>query len=289
VSRSFCCFAVLCLACHPAPRSVPGELIDDTGARVALPASPRRVVSLIPATTELLFALGAGEWVVGRTSWCDYPAEAARVPDLGNGIDPNLEAVLGARPDLVLLYRSGANRGAATRLRSLGIPTLELATDRIADIDRIARLLGRALGLQQAADSLIAQTDADLAAASRPPDLPSSRRSVFVLVWDRPAMTLGRGSFLSEILERAGARNVFDDLPSSSAQISIEAVAARDPDYVLVSTAGEPAIASRPEWRAVRAVRERHFLRVRGSEFNRPSPRVGHAVRELAAALAAVR
>ena len=276
------------LACSPAPVRT-GQLVDDTGVRTALPAPPRRVVSLIPATTELLFALGAGDRVVGRTSWCDYPAAAARVPDLGNGIEPNVEAVVAAKPDLVLLYKSGANRGAGERLRSLGVPTLELATDRIADIARITRLLGQALGLREAAESLVARTDRDLAAASRPPDLPTSRPSVFILAWDRPAMTLGRGSFLSEILERAGARNVFDDLPSSSAQVSIEAVAARDPDFLLISSASDPAVASRPEWRVVRAVRERRFLRVRGSEFSRPSPRVGLAVRELAAALAAAR
>lgn len=98
-------------------------------------------------------------------------------------------------------------------------------------------------------------------------------------------MTLGRGSFLSEILEHAGARNVFDDLATSSAPVSIEAVAARNPEFILVSGGGEPAIAGRPEWRVVRAVRERRFLRVQGSEFNRPSPRIGHAVRELAAEL----
>jgi iron complex transport system substrate-binding protein len=279
---------VLCLgfACRQPQPVVPGELIDDAGTPTTLPAPPRRIVSLIPATTELLFALGAGDRVVGRTTWCDYPAAAARVPDLGNGIEPNVEAVVAARPDLVLLYKSGANRGAAERLRALGFPTLELATDRIADIGRITRLLGQALGMREAAESLVGHTERDLALASKSPDLPSFRPTVFILVWDRPAMTLGRGSFLSEIVERAGARNLFDELPSSSAQISVEAVAARDPDFILVSSEGEPAIASRPEWRVVRAVRERRFLRVRGSEFNRPSPRVGLAVRELIAALA---
>src|SRR5206468_1964816 len=154
---------------------------------------------------------------------------------------------------------------------------------RIADIDRIARLLGRVLGLQAAAESLAAATDRDLAAASRTPDRLTARPSVFILAWDRPVMTLGRGSFLSEILERAGARNLFEDLATSSAAISVEAVAARDPDFILVSSAGEPPIASRPEWQAVRAVRERHFLRLRGSEFDRPTPRVGLAVREAVA------
>ena len=278
---------LLGFACRQPAPAVSGELVDDTGARISLPAPPRRVVSLIPATTELLFALGAGDRVIGRTAWCDFPPEAARVPNLGNGIEPNVEAVVAAKPDLVLLYKSGANRGAADRLRSLGIPALELSTDRIADIARITRLLGRALDLGAAAESLVARTEMALALATKPSDLPTSRPSVFILAWDRPVMTLGRGSFLSEIIERAGARNLFDDLPGSSAQISVEAVASRDPDYILIESAGEPAISSSPEWRVLRAVRERRFLRVRGSEFNRPSPRVGLAVQELAAALAA--
>ena len=275
----------LVVACRPAPPA--GRLVDDGGAAVTLAAPPRRVVSLIPATTELVFALGAGDRLVGRTSWCDFPPEAARVPDLGNGIGPNLEAVVGAKPDLVLLYKSAANRAAAERLRALGIPVLELATDRMRDFDRIARLVGRALGVAERAESLVASTERDLAAATvRLSALPSSRPSVLILVWDRPPMTLGRGSFLSEIVERAGARNVFDDVTTSSATISVEAVVARDPDFILVSGTGEPAIASRPEWQSVRAVREHRFLHVEGSEFNRPSPRVALAVRKLAAALA---
>ena len=278
---------LLGVACRPSPAPQSGALVDDAGVATTIAAPPRRVVSLIPATTELLFALGAGDRLVGRTTWCDYPAEATRVPDLGNGIQPNIEAVLAARPDLVLLYRSGANGDAAGRFRALGVPTLELATDRIADLTRITRLLGRALGVPEAADSLVARTERDLAAATTPSVGPSVRPSVFILVWDRPPMTLGAGSFLSEIVERAGARNLFGDLPTSSAQISIEAVAARDPDFVLSSSAEDPAIAGRPEWRVVPAVRERRFLKIHGSEFNRPSPRVGQAVRELAAALAA--
>ncbi len=151
----------------------------------------------------------------------------------------------------------------------------------------VARLVGRALGRAEAAESLVARTTRDLDAASRQDVEPSRRPSVFILAWDRPPMTLGRGSFLSEIVQRAGARNVFDDLPSSSAPISIESVVARDPDFILISSGGEPEIAGRPEWRAVRAVRERRFLRVHGSEFNRPGPRMPDAVRELATALAA--
>lgn len=277
------------LAAAACSRPDPGSRapVDDGGTPIVLASSPRRVVSLIPATTELMFALGAGDRLVGRTTWCDYPAEAARIPDLGNGIGPNLEAVIGARPDLVLLYRSGANAPAARRLRTLGVPVLELRTDRIADLERIIRLLGRVLGLEPAADSLVAAIRADIARATR--GAGPGRPSVFLLAWDRPPLTLGRGSFLSELLDLAGARNVFDDLPAPSAPVSIEAVAARDPDFVLTPDVEWPAIAALPEWQVVRAVRERRFVRVRGSEFNRPSPRLGTAIRELAAALDAAR
>jgi ABC-type Fe3+-hydroxamate transport system substrate-binding protein len=269
----------------PAPPAAAG-LTDDAGVAVRLDAPPQRIVSLIPATTELVFALGAGDRLVGRTSWCDFPAEAKAVPDLGNGIGPNIEAVVSARPDLVLLYKSGSNRSAADQLRSFGIPTLELATDRMEDFDRITRLLGAALGKREEAESLVVKTARDLDSATvQPSSRPAIQPTVFILAWDRPPLTLGRGSFLSEILERAGARNLFDDLATSSAPISIEAVASRDPDFVLVSGSGEPAIAGRVEWRVVEAVRERRFLRIEGSEFNRPSPRIGAAVRRLAAEL----
>jgi ABC-type Fe3+-hydroxamate transport system substrate-binding protein len=265
----------------PAPPPAAG-LTDDAGVALRIAPPPRRIVSLIPATTELVFALGAGDRLVGRTSWCDFPAEALAVPDLGNGIGPNIEAVVAARPDLVLLYKSASNRSAAEQLRSFGLATLELATDRMEDFDRITRLLGVALGKSVEAESLVVRTARDLNSATV---LPSSRPTVFILAWDRPPMTLGRGSFLSEILERAGARNLFDDLATSSAPISIEAVAFRNPDFVLVSGNGEPAIAERVEWRVVPAVRNRRFLRIDGSEFNRPSPRIGDAVRRLAAEL----
>ncbi|MGE5092774.1 MAG: ABC transporter substrate-binding protein [Bacillota bacterium] len=245
----------------------------------------RRVVSLIPATTEILFAIGAGGQLAGRTKWCDYPAEASRVPDVGDGMNPNLEAVVAARPDLVVLYRSGQNASAAERLRTLGIPAIQVRSDALADVPRLARLLGRLTGHERGADSVARAFERDLAAATVKP--PADPPGVFILVWDEPPMTVGAGSYLSELLARAGARNVFADLPASSGQISVEAAATRDPDFVFTSNPLVPAFASRPEWQAVRAVRERRFLHGTGSEFSRPSPRAPAAIRRLAAELAA--
>lgn len=261
-------------------------VVDDAGDSVTVAAPVARVVSLIPATTELLFAIGAGQRVVGRTAWCDYPAAAAAVPSLGDGISPNLEAIIAQRPDLVLLYTSGQNTETVERLEALRIPVLRLRTDSLADVPRLARLFGRLTGRAAAADSLARAFDAELAAATVA--APSRRPAVFLLVWDQPPLTVGRGSFLTELMERAGGANVFGDIASSSGAVSIEAVAARDPDVVLTFDSAAPAFASRPEWRVVPAVRQGRFIHAVGSEFSRPSPRAPAAVRRLAAALHAV-
>ncbi len=271
--------------CRPAAGRAGRTLVDDAGDTVTVRPVARRVVSLIPATTELLFAIGAGSDLVGRTRWCDYPAAAARVPDMGDGINPNVEAVVAARPDLVVLYLSGQDADAARRLRALGIPAIQVRSDALADVPRLARLLGSLTGHAATADSVARAFDAELAAATVP--TPPHPPSVFILVWDEPPMTVGAGSYLSELLSRAGSRNVFADLPASSGRISIESAAARDPDFVFTSNPALPAFAARPEWQAVRAVRERRFIHAPGSEFSRPGPRAPLAIRELRASLAA--
>lgn len=284
ISRRYLFALLAAMACHPGP--APGSRItavDDAGDTVQLAQPARRVVSLIPASTELLFAIGAGSSVVGRTRYCDYPADAAAVPDLGDGIRPNIEAVIGQRPDLVILYNSGQNAAVVTRLRELGVASLRLNTDQLADVGRVSRLLGLLTGRGPGADSVVAVFDTALAAATRPASEPRPR--VLLLVWEQPPMTIGRGSFLSELLERAGAENLFADVGSSSGVISIEAVASRNPDLVLTTAEGPSSFAGRPEWQVVPAVRERRFLQVHGSEFNRPSPRAPQAIRELASAL----
>ncbi len=271
-------------ACLPAP-ATSGRLtvVDDAGDTVRLAVPARRVVSLIPATTELLFAIGADSAVVGRTSYCDYPAAAKSVPDLGDGIKPNIEAVVANRPDLVVLYNSGQNAAVASRLGELGIAAVRVNTDALASVPRIARLLGKLTGHERAADSLSAVFDTALTSATRAPA--ARRPKVLLLVWEQPPMTIGRGSFLNELVERAGGENLFADVPASSGVVSIEAVAARNPDLIFTTAEGPSGFTSRPEWQVVPAVREKRFLRVNGSEFNRPSPRSPMAIRELTAKL----
>ncbi len=249
---------------------------------MALEAPARRIVSLSPATTELLFALGAGDRVVGRTRWCADPAAVRDVASVGDGLDPNVEIIVSLRPDLVVFYHSAMNDAAIARLGELGIATASVKLDRLTDLARAARLLGALTGRGAAADSLVRELDAGLqevAAVGAGP-------SVLILVWDNPPIVIGGASFLSEIVTLAGARNAFGDLDRPSATVSIEAVAARDPDVVLATDGkSEPAWARRPEWRVVGAVAAGRYATVSGTEFSYPSFRAPAAVARLRAAL----
>ena len=261
-------------------------VIDDAGRRVELHAPARRIVSLSPAVTELLFALGAGDRVVGRTTWCDFPPAARAVPSVGDGLNPNIEAVAARRPDLVVLYRSPLNGTAARQLERLGIAAVLVRQDRLEDVGRAARLLGRLAGVEASGDSLAASIERLLA---NPPA--ASHVSLAFVVWDNPPMVIGGGSYLDELATLAGARNVFHDVGSASATVAIETIAARDPDAIVVlsdtAPAAPAAFAGRREWQAVRAVRERRFVQLTGSLYGRPNPRAAEAVAELRRLLAA--
>ena len=242
-----------------------------------------RVVSLLPSFTEILFAIGAGDQIVGRTQWCDYPPAALAIPSVGDGMPPNIEAVAARKPDLVVLYNSGPNVTAAKQLERIGIKTIVLDLNRLQDLGPAARVLGRLTGHEERADSLAMALDS---VAGRPP--PPAKTTVAYIVWDNPPIVIGRGSYLDQLAAQAGARNVFDDVSAPSAQVSLETIVARDPQWIAVlSDSGSmPEFAKRREWRAVRAVRDRHFLLLRGSLFGRPGPRSAEAIAELRTMLA---
>jgi len=240
---------------------------------------PSRIVSLLPSFTELLFAIGAGDRVVGRTQWCDYPPAALSIPSVGDGLPPNIEAVAARKPDLVVLYNAGPNVTAAKQLERIGIRTVLLDLNRLEDLGPAARTLGRLTGLEQRAESLAAALDSLSLDRPRPP----STATLAFIVWDNPPIIIGHGSYLDQLATQAGARNVFGDVTAPSAQVSLETIVARDPQWIAVlsDSAVPPAFAKRREWRAVRAVREGHFLLLPGSLFGRPGPRSGQAIQQL--------
>jgi ABC-type Fe3+-hydroxamate transport system substrate-binding protein len=254
---------------------------DDFGDPIVVKAVPQRVVSLNPATTDIVFALGAGDRLVGRTHWDTYPAEALSVPDLGSGIRPNVEAVLGARPDLVLLYASNDNRAAAADLRAAGVNTLALKIDSIAEFYRAARMIGALLG-DSARGSVVADSVKKTLERVRAATASRARPTVFWHVWDAPLITIARGSYMNELVEIAGGTNIYADLADASPMVSIEDVLSRKPDYIITGPQGADKIAKDPRWAESPAVKAGRVIVADTMLVGRPSVRLGEAAASLA-------
>lgn len=271
----------LALAACEKPQTEVAKLSDDFGDPVQIGVPPQRIVSLNPATTEILFALGAGSRMVGRSDFDLWPDSARLVPALGQGIQPNVEAVLGTHPDLVVLYASQDDRPAAARLRAAGVNTLSLKNDHISDFRRTVEILGAILGdslrARTVTDSVYRTLDRVRAATANLP-----RPTVFWHIWDAPLITIGAGSFMNELVEIAGGTNVYADIEAPSKTISLEDVARRNPEFVLAGPIGADKIAGDPRWRIVRAVRDRKVLVVDTVVVARPSVRLGEAALSLA-------
>jgi iron complex transport system substrate-binding protein len=255
--------------------------VDDFGDTIRLASPAARVVSLNPVTTELLFALGAGDRLVGRTHWDLYPTEAKQVTDIGDGMNPNVEAVLGQRPDLVLLYASESNRSAVAQLRAAGVATIAYRTDRIADLSRVVPVIAKALGVE-AQGTLVTDTVVASIARVRAQHADSAPRvTAFWHIWTNPLLTIGRTSYLSELLDAAGGKNIFADLDAPSPQVTLEEIARRDPDVLLAGPVNAERIRNDPRWSAVRAVREGRVLVVDTTVVGRPGVRMGEAALSL--------
>jgi iron complex transport system substrate-binding protein len=277
--------ACLAMACgdsrQPAVGSRQSFGIDDFGDTIVLASVPTRIVSLNPTTTEILFALGAGARVVGRTTYDHWPDSAKLVPDLGPGIRPNVEAVLGAQPQLVLLYASQDNRGAAQRLRQAGIATAAFKVDSIAEFDRLTRLLGRLLG-DSARGALVADTVRRTLDSVRALTSGLRRPTVVIPAWHEPLMVIGGGSFLTELVTIAGGRNVYDSNPAPSPTVAFEDVLSRRPEFVLVGPESAARIRANPKWRTMPAVRDGRMLLFDTATVLRPATRLGEGALSLA-------
>ncbi|MCX5766955.1 MAG: helical backbone metal receptor [Gemmatimonadetes bacterium] len=253
---------------------------DDFGDTIRVNAPATRIVSLSPVTTEILFAIGAGDRVVGRTHWDTYPAAARAVQDLGNGMQPNVEAILATRPDLVVIYGSPSNRAAALQLRRAGIATIAVRTDHVSDFRRATTWIARAIGDSAAGAVVSDSVEHSIAAASQAATA-GTGPTVLWHLWDAPVMTIGRGSYMSELVAAAGGRNLFDDLEAPSPQVTIEEIVRRNPDYVIAGPSGAESIRKKGAWQAIPAVREGRILIVDTALVSRPGVRMGEAVRHL--------
>lgn len=247
---------------------------DDAGRQISLPQPARRIVSLSPHATELLFAVGAGKQVVGVVQYSDYPPEATRIPSVGSGIALDLERVLSLQPDLVVAWRSGNSAVQLKRLRELGIPLYESEPRDYATIasslERLSILTGTAALGRAAAQDFRARLDKLEAsyATQRP-------LSVFYQIWRTPLMTLNGEHMVSQALRLCGARNIFEDLPQLAPTVNVETVVQADPDAIVASSGEQDdVLAMWKRFPGMKAVAQGNLLLVDGGLMNRPGPRI---------------
>ncbi|NII55455.1 cobalamin-binding protein [Lutibacter sp. SG786] len=223
------CLALL-VACTSAAASV--SVVDDAGRTVALPAPARRIVSLAPNITDTLFAAGAGAYVLGTSRFTEYPAEAKKVPVVGDATMIDLERIVGLKPDIVIVWKSGNAAAQVDKLVRLGLPVFYAETTRLADIPSAVRRFGVLAGTEDTAERHARAFESSLETL-RNAYAGKRRLKVFYQVWDRPLMTVGRAQIIDDALDLCGGDNIFADLTQAAPTVGREAVIARRPDVIL--------------------------------------------------------
>jgi iron complex transport system substrate-binding protein len=261
------------------------QVSDDRGATLTLARSPQRIVSLLPSLTESVCALGACQRLVGVDRYSNWPAEVRTLPKVGGGIDPNIEAVVALKPDVVLIATSA--RGAQ-QFEALGLKVLALEPKNSADVQRVLGTLGQLLEVPDA-QRVWRAIDAGVNEAAR--SLPAAARNqrVYFEV-NRGPFAAGPQSFLGELLQRLGARNIIGAELGPFPQVNPEFVVRADPDLIMIGERDAEDLAQRPGWSQLRALRSGHlcvFTEREADVLVRPGPRMADAARLLARCLAA--
>lgn len=276
--RAALLLAIAALLC--AARSWALQLPDDRGRAIAFDQPPRRIVSLLPSLTETVCALQACERLVGTDRYSDWPASIARLPKVGGGLDPDLEAIVRLHPDLVLL---GTDSRAAARLEALGLKVFAVEAQTYADVRRVTRRVAAILGAA-GADRLWAQTQEQVAqAAATLPPRARALRVYFEVSGELYAA--GAGSFIGDTLARLGAVNIVPASLGPFPKLNPEFVVRAAPDVIMETQREATDFSRRPGWSALRAVREHRicaFDRGRAAVLLHPGPRIGEAARLLA-------
>ncbi len=242
---------------------------------------------MVPSLSELIVAMGGTARLVARTDHDTHPG-TSHLPSVGGGLDPSLEVLVSLDVDVVLTTSARETAALTERLEALGVETLVLPTNTLADVFSAVEALGTLLEMPGAADSLTRVLDDGLTAvaegvAGYPPV------SAMYVVWYDPPMTTGGGTFIDELIDIAGGSNVFGDLPAAWPNVGFESIVARDPDVVIwpQSTGGASLdfVQSLPGWRDLPAVREGRVAFVDAGAMNRPGPGLVESARVLARAL----
>lgn len=274
---------VLVLAMATLAQAAPITVVDDRGHTVTLIQPPQRIVSLLPSLTETVCALGACERLVGVDRYSNWPARVVPLQGVGGGLDPNIEAIVALRPDVVLMATSSR---AQARLESLGLKVVALEPKTYADVQRVLGKVGQVLGV---ADALQVWRVIDAGVQAAAQSLPAAARGtrVYFEVNSGP-YAAGPSSFIGETLARLGAGNIVPAALGPFPKLNPEFVVRADPDLIMVGARSAEGLAARPGWSQMRALRDGRLCRFDAAQSDvliRPGPRMAEAARLMAGCL----
>ena len=260
-------------------------LRDDRQVDVTLSQTPQRIVSLLPSLTETVCALGQCQKLVGVDRYSNWPERIAHLPRMGGGLDPNIESVVAAKPDLVLMATSA--RGAA-RFEALGLTVLALEPNSHADVQRVIRLMAKALGVPEAESERVWRNiDAAVHAAAQSIPAHAKGQRVYFEVGPAP-YGASESSFMGQTLQRLGARNILPASLGPFPKINPEFVVRAQPDLIMVGDSSYADMRTRPGWQSMRAMRTQrvcHFKAEEADVLMRAGPRMDEAARLMAQCL----
>jgi iron complex transport system substrate-binding protein len=285
--------SVYVLYLGPQDEFVGGELVDDTGYSLTLTSPPERVVSLAPSNTEILFAVGAGDKVVGVTDYCDYPynftawIEAGNMTSIGNFANPSVEPIVELDPDLVLA--SSLSQEAAENLRSLGYNVLVLDPGSMDGVFNDILLVGKATDQYEEAVALESEFEQKIDSISNQVATASSTPKVYHEVF--PFMSAGPDTFIDALITLAGGKNIFHDATTSYPTISYETVIEKNPDVMVFPdkfmgrdefSETLEDVNNRPGWESITAVKNGAIYEIDSDIISRGGPRLADALEILA-------
>ncbi len=254
----------------------PGSIQDDRGVAVSLPQPARRIVSLAPHVTELVFAAGAGDYLVGVTAFSDYPPAAQRIPPLGDSGKVDVERILTLKPDLVIAWQSGNHRGDLAQLERLGVKLFVTEPRHLQDIPRLLRAIGFLAGTD--ADAALAATGFERRMAELKKKFAVRRQvSVFYQIWDAPLMTVNGEHLINDVIELCGGRNIFASLSALTPAVSMESVVALNPEVIIASGGLYRNEHVWKNWRrfaGMRAARKEQLYFIHPDLIQRQTPRI---------------
>jgi iron complex transport system substrate-binding protein len=257
------------------PLSSSIKVIDDDGITHTFDQPVKRIVSLMPHATELLFEVGAGDHVVGAVQYSDYPEAAKKIPRVGGYSALNIEAIVALEPDLLIAWPEGNRNRELERLKALGLPILVSDPREFKDIANALTVYGKITGKESQAAIALGKFNKKLAYLLNTYSK-QEKISVFYQVWNAPLMTQNGNTFISRAIELCGGNNIFSALPMTNPQVSIESILVQDPQVIVASGMGQ----ARPEWlddwrqyKTLQAVKKNNLFHILPELFQRPTSR----------------